>query len=80
LTLDDYRVPLLGDIPIIGYLFKSIGRKREKTNLYVFLTPRIIDTEEKSRSLYQEKARDADRHLEIMKDPSKATGNENAKP
>lgn len=80
LTLDDYRVPLLGDIPIIGYLFKSIGRKREKTNLYVFLTPKIIDTEEKSRSLYQEKARDADRHLEIMKDPSKATGNENAKP
>ena len=36
------KVPLLGDIPLLGWLFKSTSRSREKTNLYVFLTPRII--------------------------------------
>src|SRR5512145_154121 len=36
------KVPLLADIPILGWLFKSRTVSREKTNLYVFLTPRII--------------------------------------
>jgi len=55
LTNINYRVPLLGDLPIIGYLFKSISKKREMTNLYIFLTPTIIDTEEKAGALYKEK-------------------------
>ncbi|MBN2298650.1 MAG: type II secretion system protein GspD, partial [Deltaproteobacteria bacterium] len=55
LTLGDSRVPLLSKIPILGYLFKSLSRDRETTNLYIFLTPRIIDTDEKVESLYQEK-------------------------
>ena len=37
------KVPLLGDIPILGYLFKFKSDKKEKTNLIVFLTPTIID-------------------------------------
>lgn len=36
------RVPLLGDIPGIGYLFKYESRKRAKTNLMVFLRPIIL--------------------------------------
>jgi general secretion pathway protein D len=36
------KVPLLGDIPILGWLFKSKVTRREKTNLVVFLTPKII--------------------------------------
>ncbi|MCD6569330.1 MAG: type II secretion system secretin GspD [Deltaproteobacteria bacterium] len=55
LTYTNYRVPLLGDLPIIGYLFKSRTKKREKTNLYIFLTPAVIDTEEKASKLYKEK-------------------------
>ncbi|MDD2744518.1 MAG: type II secretion system secretin GspD, partial [Rhodocyclaceae bacterium] len=35
-------VPLLGDIPGIGYLFKYESRKRAKTNLMVFLRPIIL--------------------------------------
>ncbi|MFZ3104451.1 MAG: type II secretion system secretin GspD, partial [Smithella sp.] len=34
-----YKVPLLGDIPLLGWLFKTNSTSREKTNLYVFLTP-----------------------------------------
>ncbi|MBV2167211.1 MAG: type II secretion system secretin GspD [Bdellovibrio sp.] len=36
------KVPLLGDIPIIGWLFKSRTIVKDKTNMVVFLTPKII--------------------------------------
>jgi type IV pilus assembly protein PilQ len=36
------KVPLLGDIPILGYLFKQTGKDVEKTELLIFLTPRIV--------------------------------------
>ncbi|MBI3793281.1 MAG: type II secretion system secretin GspD [Nitrospinae bacterium] len=38
------KVPLLGDIPILGWLFKTKGTQVEKTNLLIFLTPHIIRT------------------------------------
>jgi general secretion pathway protein D len=50
-----YKVPLLGDIPILGWLFKTHSTSREKTNLYVFLTPHIVRTQQDAASLYQEK-------------------------
>jgi len=55
LTFGNSRVPLLGDIPILGYLFKTITRSRDRTNLYIFLTPAIIDSDEKTNALYKEK-------------------------
>lgn len=36
------KVPLLGDIPILGWLFKSKKTTRKKTNMFIFITPRII--------------------------------------
>jgi len=36
------KVPLLGDIPVLGSLFRYETRKRSKTNLMVFLRPQII--------------------------------------
>ncbi|MBC7455037.1 MAG: type IV pilus secretin PilQ [Massilia sp.] len=39
---NDTKVPLLGDLPVIGYLFKSTGRETSKTELLVFLTPKIV--------------------------------------
>ena len=36
------RVPLLGDIPLFGHLFRSEKRKRVKTNLMVFLRPHVL--------------------------------------
>ena len=38
----EFKVPLLGDIPYLGYLFKSTQRTREKTELLVFITPKIV--------------------------------------
>ncbi len=36
------RVPLLGDIPIVGELFRSRTRSKQKTNLMVFIRPTIV--------------------------------------
>ena len=41
-VLSKRQVPILGDIPIIGALFRSQGTVTEKTNLLIFLTPHII--------------------------------------
>jgi len=47
------KVPILGDIPILGYLFKSSKKTVNKTNLLIFITPYIIkdngDLEEVTR-------------------------------
>jgi len=37
------KVPLLGDIPLLGYLFKTSGRESSKTELLVFITPKIVN-------------------------------------
>lgn len=45
------KIPLLGDIPIIGELFKSRGRERTKTNLMVFIRPTILRTAEDAQAI-----------------------------
>ena len=40
------RLPLLGDIPVVGRLFSSRDQKRVKTNLLVFLKPSVLSTSE----------------------------------
>lgn len=37
-----YKVPLLGDIPILGHIFKSTANKKRKRNLMVFIRPTIL--------------------------------------
>lgn len=48
------KVPLLGDVPLLGNLFKYDTRQRSKTNLFVFLRPKIL--------------RDADSYREMAND------------
>ena len=40
------KVPLLGDIPYLGPLFRSDSKSRTKSNMIVFLTPTIVDDED----------------------------------
>jgi type IV pilus assembly protein PilQ len=41
-TADDSKVPLFGDLPVVGHLFKSTARTSTKTELLVFITPKIV--------------------------------------
>jgi type IV pilus assembly protein PilQ len=36
------KVPFLGDLPIIGYAFKEQQRRNDRTELLIFLTPRVV--------------------------------------
>ena len=52
------QTPCLGDIPVLGWAFKSVSEGAEKTNLYVFLTPRVIKSPEEAAVLYDVKNRE----------------------
>ena len=47
------RVPILGSIPVVGNLFKKTGHQIEKTNLLVFITPRVVRNVEEENALTQ---------------------------
>ena len=49
------KIPLLGDIPVLGNLFKSKGKSRTKTNLMVFIRPTILRTPEDTRRLTEQR-------------------------
>jgi general secretion pathway protein D len=52
------KVPLLGDIPILGYLFKYSTRGKKKTNLLILLTPYIIKDQLDLMSIRERKTRE----------------------
>nr|WP_214650795.1 type II secretion system secretin GspD [Vibrio anguillarum] len=68
------KVPLLGDIPVLGYLFKSTSTQVEKKNLMVFIKPTIIRdgmtadgiTQRKYNYIRAEQLYNADRGLKLM--------------
>jgi type IV pilus assembly protein PilQ len=41
-TSNDSKVPLFGDLPVVGHLFKTTSRSTQKTELLVFITPKIV--------------------------------------
>ena len=45
------KVPLLGDVPVLGHLFRYDTRQRTKTNLVVFLRPKILRDAESYQAL-----------------------------
>ena len=77
--ISESKVPLLGDIPILGWLFRSKSSKVEKINLLMFMTPRILsnyqkDSAQNTRGLIErrkkhlEKVRKADSFEENAKE------------
>lgn len=50
----DYRTPLLGDVPVLGNLFKSQRREESKTELVILLRPIVVESDEQWRGLVQE--------------------------
>ncbi|EGQ9991080.1 type II secretion system protein GspD [Vibrio vulnificus] len=70
------KVPLLGDIPVLGHLFKSTNTQVEKKNLMVFIKPTIIRdgmtadgiTQRKYNYIRAEQLYKADQGLKLMDD------------
>ena len=51
----EYKVPLLGDIPLLGWLFKTHTNSKEKTNLFIFITPHIVENPAEIARIYYRK-------------------------
>jgi len=55
LSNTEYMVPCLGNIPVLGWAFKSMSKSNEKTNLFVFLTPHVIKNSVEADTVYKKK-------------------------
>jgi general secretion pathway protein D len=58
------KVPLLGDIPILGYLFKFSQKTRKKTNLLILLTPYIVKDQLDLQQIRERKVRERQEFVE----------------
>lgn len=54
-TEEETKVPVLGDIPVLGWLFKRKSVSYEKRNLLVFITPHIVTDPDKLETLTKQK-------------------------
>ncbi|CAB5124277.1 General secretion pathway protein D [Olavius algarvensis associated proteobacterium Delta 3] len=54
-TETEYKVPFLGDIPLLGWLFKSRSTATEKSNLFIFLTPKVVANPSESAAILRDK-------------------------
>jgi len=52
------KVPLLGDIPILGWLFKSRTKGTDKTNLLLFFTPTIVKDDNDMSDIFFQKLKE----------------------
>lgn len=55
------KVPCLGDIPLLKYLFSTTNNNNRKTNLYVFLTPRVIQNPDEASKVSKKKRTQIDK-------------------
>lgn len=60
ITTTTNKVPLLGDIPLLGNLFKSTDKTKAKTELMIFLTPRVVHNETDAKKLREKSQNDLD--------------------
>ncbi|MCJ7547133.1 MAG: type II secretion system secretin GspD [Deltaproteobacteria bacterium] len=58
------KVPILGDIPLLGWLFKSRSQNKTKTNLLIFITPRIVISAEDLRKITEEEQEHRQKNIE----------------
>ncbi len=57
-TTTEDKVPILGDIPLLGYLFRWESSIHKKTNVIVFITPRVVKTTQQIADLTAMKRRE----------------------
>lgn len=55
MTTSKDKVPILGDIPVLGFLFSSSKRETRKTNLLLILTPHVIREQADLRRIFERK-------------------------
>jgi general secretion pathway protein D len=60
------KIPLLGDIPILGWLFRNSNISKIRTNLMIFMTPYIVHGADDLAAIYKKKLKERDEFFQIM--------------
>ncbi|MCG8633945.1 MAG: type II secretion system secretin GspD [Desulfobacterales bacterium] len=55
ITRTENQTPCLGALPGIGWAFKTVNEGEERTNLYVFITPKVVKNPAEATDLYDKK-------------------------
>lgn len=58
------KVPVLGDLPVLGFLFRRTETQKRKSNLLLVLTPHIIHDSRDLRSIFQRKMQERQEFLD----------------
>jgi general secretion pathway protein D len=58
------KVPILGDIPVLGALFRQTQKKTQKTNLLLILTPHIVRNQNDLRAIFERKMQERQEFLD----------------
>lgn len=66
------KIPLLGSLPLIGWLFRDTVTTKSKTNLLLFLTPYIIRDESDYRRIYERKRKEQQEFIDQFYGPQPA--------
>ena len=61
------KVPCVGNIPVLGWLFKNFAGSNTKTNLLIFISPQIIRTAEDLEKATAKKKKESDENLQKLK-------------
>ncbi len=57
------KIPLLGDIPVLGWLFRNSQTTSSRTNLVIFLTPHIVHGANDLAAIYKQKLKERDEYF-----------------
>jgi general secretion pathway protein D len=58
------KIPLLGDLPVLGFLFRNSVNQTEKTNLLLIMTPYVIQSQDDLRKVFQRKMQERQEFLD----------------
>ncbi|MHC4111986.1 MAG: type II secretion system protein GspD, partial [Planctomycetota bacterium] len=65
-TTLEKKIPLLGDLPLVGGLFKFQRDRLQKTNLLIFITPHVLSNQEDLEQITEEKRKEMEPALENL--------------
>jgi general secretion pathway protein D len=63
-THSETKIPVLGDIPVLGFLFRQSVKTNSKTNLLLILTPYVIRDQEDLRAIFERKMQERQEFLD----------------
>jgi general secretion pathway protein D len=64
IDIGETKVPVLGDIPVLGWFFRNRREQKTKTNLLLFLTPYVIDGPRDFQTIFERKMRERREFIE----------------